>query len=349
MAERADLLVSIASTIRSYRHGEIPEPTPEHVDRWASQFRTANQLPFLREFAHVIKQTFMTKEKVSTFLGELVKEPKLVKADPVGFWTSANFLQIQQKGQSQKAMLSLFSDCLAQQCGVDIKKCGRAGGDYIYLDDVLFTGGRISSDLEAWIAEKAPTKAVVHVILIALHSSGNYFLQTTRLAKAVKASGKDIDVKFWCETTFENAKNRSYSSDVLWPAAIPDDALVQAYVASETKYPLIPRRPGGPSGIFSSEAGRQMLEDEFLIAGVRIRSLTQHPNAFIRPLGNSHFGVGFGSLIATYRNCPNNCPLAMHWGDPTATSGALRWYPLLPRKTYSSFENVMNGFDDVIV
>jgi hypothetical protein len=33
MAERDDLLASIASTIRDYRAGEIAEPTPEHVDR----------------------------------------------------------------------------------------------------------------------------------------------------------------------------------------------------------------------------------------------------------------------------------------------------------------------------
>lgn len=96
-----------------------------------------------------------------------------------------------------------------------------------------------------------------------------------------------------------------------------------------------------------AEAGRQLLESEFLIAGVKIRSLIQSPKDFIRPLGCGNFGVGFGSMLVTYRNCPNNCPLALWWGDPEATSGALHWYPLLSRKTYAAPENVFNIFDDL--
>ena len=107
------------------------------------------------------------------------------------------------------------------------------------------------------------------------------------------------------------------------------------------------RNAGGALGVFSSEAGRQLLESEFLIAGVKIRTLTQSPKDFIRPLGLGNFGVGFGSLLVTYRNCPNNCPLALWWGDPEATSGALHWYPLLSRKTYAAPENVFNVFDDL--
>ena len=37
MSERDDLLVSVASEIKTYRKGELPEPTLEHVDRWECQ------------------------------------------------------------------------------------------------------------------------------------------------------------------------------------------------------------------------------------------------------------------------------------------------------------------------
>ena len=77
-----------------------------------------------------------------------------------------------------------------------------------------------------------------------------------------------------------------------------------------------------------------MLESEFVIAGAKIRAMAENPNPSMRPLGYSPFGVGFGSMIATYRNCPNNCPLAIWWGNPKATAGALHWYPLLQRETY---------------
>jgi hypothetical protein len=243
-------------------------------------------------------------------------------------------------------MVGLFAVALQQECGLVLSKCGAAGGDYIYLDDVLFTGGRVAIDLQTWIAKKAPANAVVHVIMMALHTSGHYYITSNRLKKVIAASGKNIKLQFWHSVELENQRSRRDISDVLWPATIPTDTAVQAYVASEKKFPLELRKPGGELGMFSTENGREILESEFLIAGVKIRSLTQSPKDFIRPLGCGSFGVGFGSLIATYRNCPNNCPLALWWGDPAATSGALHWYPLLSRKTYSAPENIFNVFDD---
>ena len=345
ISERHSLLASIASTIRTYRQGELPEPTPEHVDRWASQFSAADQVLFLSEFDHVIKQTFLTKTMVQTFLDGLVKNSELVGTNPITFWKKANFLRIQKAGRSQNEMLDLFGYSLTAQCGLDLAQCGSEGGDYIYLDDVLFSGGRIASDLDAWIATKAPKNAVVHVILMAIHTSGHYYIANNRLRKAVAASGKNIDIKFWRLLDFENQKDKRNNSSVLWPATIPDYEIVHAYVASEKRFPLVLRQPGGTLGVFSSEVGRQLLEREFLAAGVKIRTLTKTPKDFIRPLGNGGFGVGFGSLLTTYRNCPNNCPLAMWWGDPDATSGALHWYPLLARKTYGNFENIKDDDD----
>lgn len=344
ISERRKLLASIATTIKTYRQGELLEPTPEHVDRWASQFSATDQVPFLREFDHVIKQTFITKKEVEIFLEYLVKNQKFVGANPAAFWKKANFLQIQKAGQSQKEMISLFGKSLNHQCGLDIAQCGSAGGSYIYLDDVLFTGGRIASDLEAWIATKAPDKAVVHVILMALHTSGHYYIKNNRLRKANAASGKNIEINFWRLFEFENQKHNRNNSLVLWPTTVPDNEKVQAYISSEKQFPLVLRQPGGTPGVFSSEAGRQLLEREFLVAGVKIRALTKTPKDFVRPLGNGSFGVGFGTLIATYRNCPNNCPLAIWWGDPDATSGALHWYPLLARKTYGTQGNEIDDF-----
>jgi hypothetical protein len=277
----------------------------------------------------------------------LVTNEKLAGNDPKAYWARANFLTIQKAGQSQKEMVSLFAGALQQKSGLDLSKCGAAGGDYVYLDDVLFTGGRVATDLQAWITGMAPANAVVHVILMALHTSGHYYITSNRLKKAIAESRKEIKICFWRLIELKNQKNQKDESDVLWPAVVPADAAVRAYVDAEKKYPLAMRNAGGALGVFSSEAGRQLLEGEFLIAGVKIRSLTQSPKDFIRPLGCGNFGVGFGSLLATYRNCPNNCPLALWWGDPDAIAGALHWYPLLPRKTYAAPENVFNVFDDL--
>ncbi|MBN1545564.1 MAG: hypothetical protein JW902_02780, partial [Syntrophaceae bacterium] len=137
----------------------------------------------------------------------------------------------------------------------------------------------------------------------------------------------------------ENRKTYRNISEVLWPTTLPDNDMLRKYVSEEDKFPFEPRKPGGKliNDIFSSEDGRQLLERELLLAGMKIRGYCQNPKKVIRPLGFSAFGLGFGSMILTFRNCPNNCPLALWWGDPNAAPNHPfnKWYPLLPRKTYS--------------
>lgn len=344
MSERADLLASVADTIKTYRKGELPEPTPEHVDRWLRQFTPAQQLPFLREFDHVIKQGFLAKKGVKTFLRNLVTNEKLAGSDPASYWSSANFLNIQQNGQSQKEMLKLFAKCLDDECGLDLDDCGEPGGDFIYLDDVMFSGNRVGNDLERWINEEASDVAKVHVIVAGWHTGGLFLVQR-KLKDVIAKSGKKITITYWRAVAVENRKAYKNNSGVLWPAAVPNVAQVQAYMALPSKFPFEPRQPSTTAiEPFSSEVGRQVLESEFLIAGAKIRAMSENPKQSMRPLGFSPFGVGFGSMIVTYRNCPNNCPLALWWGDPEATSGALHWYPLLPREGYSSARNI---FDDL--
>ncbi|MDH2291568.1 hypothetical protein QD172_09940 [Cobetia sp. 10Alg 146] len=344
MSERDDLLISVANEIRTYRQGDLSEPTPEHVDRWLQQFTPAQQLPFIREFNHVIKQTFITSHEVEDFLSSLVTNQELAGDDPAGYWSTANLLNIQQNGQSQKEMLKLFSKCLEEVFGLDLEACGEDGGDFIYLDDVMFSGNRVGNDLEAWIVNDAPQSARVHVIVAAYHTLGQY-LTAQKLKRVIANSGKKISVEYWRVLTIENQKAHKNISGVLWPTAAPSAAEVQAYMALPSKYPFEPRQPSAkPIEPFSSEAGRQILESEFLIAGAKIRAMSEKPKSSMKPLGFSPFGVGFGSMLVTYRNCPNNCPIAMWWGDPEATSGALHWYPLLPREGYSSLRNI---FDDL--
>ena len=274
----------------------------------------------------------------------LVTNQKLAGDDPMAYWSSANFLSIQQNGQSQKEMLKLFSKCLEDECGLDLDDCGEDGGDFIYLDDVMFSGNRVGNDLEPWIVNDAPQSATVHVIVAAYHTLGQ-FLVERRLNRVIAESGKKIAIEYWRALTVENQKAHKNSSGVLWPTAAPNVAEVQAYMTLPSKFPFDPRQPSAkPIEPFSSEAGRQVLESEFLIAGAKIRAMSENPKQSMRPLGFSPFGVGFGSMIVTYRNCPNNCPLALWWGDPEATSGALHWYPLLQREGYSSVRNI---FDDL--
>jgi len=345
MTTRNDLLDSIANTIKDYRAGEIDEPTPDHVDRWVRQFSAEVQLPLLAELDHVLDATYFPKHVVSDFFAHQIQHKKIAGDDYCAFWQQANFLDIQANGQSQTEVLELFGESLASQCGINIKDCGSVGSQFFYLDDVLFSGGRVGTDLRTWIHEDAPTKAEVHILVIGSHRLGEWQC-LGGLKKAAKEAGKEITFHCWAAIRFENRMRYRNVSDVLWPADLPDDAELAAYMAEETRFPFVPRTGEriGENKVFASPFGRKLIEREMLLAGVKIRAGCQNPKKVIRPLGFGHFGLGFGSTIVTYRNCPNNCPLALWWGDPKATSGPFHWYPLLPRKTYAQSFNFADIF-----
>lgn len=335
ISERNQLLASIAETISDYRDGELAKPTPEHVDRWIKQFAEDVQVPLLHEVDHVLRKTYFSRDFVAQFLEKQVSSEIPSGKDPRGFWRDANFLKIQQNGHSQEEMLQLLGGILHSRFWLRIEACGSNGGPYIYLDDVIFSGFRVGDDLSAWVAKTAPSNATVHVLVIATHTLGEW-QALDRLSKEAATSRKKIAFDCRREMSFENRKYKRDVSEVLWPAFLPDDASLHAYIA-EMKFPFQHRQPGGTleHNIFSSEEGRQLLEREFLLAGVRIRSLSQNTTSRWPPLGFSYFGLGFGSMIVTYRNCPNNCPLAFWWGAPEApASSSLGWYPLFQRKTY---------------
>lgn len=342
MSERDDLLASIAHTARDYRSGGVAAPTTAHVDRWIGQFDAAVQLAMLREMDHVLKSTYFSLDKVTQFLRVLIRTEELVGTDPCAFWRGVHFLDIQAGGNSQSEMLGLFNELLQGTCGLDIKQCGKGNALFVYLDDAIFTGNRVRQDLEAWIKNKAPNKAMLHIVSIALHSGGQYYARRY-IAQAAAASGKAIDVTWWRAIELEDRKACTDTADVLRPTSIPNDPTVQTYVQSMKFQPTL-RRPGsvGAHALFGSEQGRNVLEQEFLKAGARIRQVCPNLGATQRPLGHITLDtLGFGSLIVTFRNCPNNAPLALWVGES--------WYPLFPRTTNSQtaikrlFEDLTKG------
>ncbi|MCE8006404.1 MAG: helix-turn-helix domain-containing protein [Aestuariivita sp.] len=176
-----------------------------------------------------------------------------------------------------------------------------------------------TTDLGAWLQNVAPPDSVIHVLVMATHRLGEWQSEK-RIKEVAKAAGKTIELHIWAAIRLENRMKYRNSSDVLWPASVPDDPEIMAYIEQEERFPLQTRTAGvGKSDMeFTSAEGRQLLEQEFLRAGVRIRGFCQNPSPIMRPLGFGSFGVGFGSTIVTYRNCPNNAPLALWWGDPNA-------------------------------
>ena len=326
MSERDDLVASICATTADYRVVDRKTPNPLRVERWVAQFDYAVQVPILREMDHVLKNTYVNQTFVEEFLSRLIRNEKLTGNDACAFWRSKGILGIQTGGNSQRDMLRILDARLGEECGFGIGDCASDGNAFIYIDDILFTGDRLYQDLSPWIREVAPPKCRVYILLIAYHTYGQYNA-AKRLRELSRSAGKQIEFSWWSSGEFEDRKSYTNQSEVLRPTRIPNDPAVEAYVAG-MKYPphlRVPmeRKDHNP---FSGEEGRQLLESEFLKAGVRIRQMCPYLQPSKRPLG--HMGLetlGFGSTIVSYRNCPNNAPLALWVDDP--------WVPLFPRST----------------
>jgi hypothetical protein len=160
-----------------------------------------------------------------------------------------------------------------------------------------------------------------------------------------KNNPNNLQVKFWRLLELENNTNCHNTSHILWPIEnIKKNKEVEKYLALHDS-PMLFRDLKKPNGyhceknIFSSETNRQILEEEFTLAGIKINNAMSDDlskRKYWKPLGVSSFsGLGFGALVFSYRNCPNNTPLAFWWGD--WNEGNI-WYPLFQRKTYSGME-----------
>lgn len=317
---REQLIESLVDIGRDYRQRPL---TPAIVTHWLGQFPADARDGILQELAHVLKRTYLSEEHFRQYFRYVIRTKRAL--DPCEFWRSVAFLDVQQKGNSQRNLLCIFSQLLQEECGFAMSDCGASAQHFIYLDDALFSGGRIESDLIRWVENDAPGNARVTILTLARHTQGSFFAEGN-IAKAAQAAGKRIALQFDAPLLIEDRIARTDVSDVLRPNRIPNDTATQTYAAQLSKQPLL-RAPGnvGAHAFFSSEAGRDLLEQEFLKAGMRVRGMCPLLKPQHRPLGatRQHM-LGFGSTIVTFRNCPNNAPLALWAGHP--------WFPLFPRE-----------------
>ena len=318
MTERDEILISISETIADYRSGEIDPASPDHVDRWIRQFDTDVQMPILRELDYVFKRTYVSKYDAKRLLRGIVTKY------PGDFWSQSRILNIQQDGNSQSDMIELMKPILLDEHAYSVEIEPNSAKYSIYLDDAIFTGNRIISDLSNWRPNELMNTTALYIFVFSLHTSGRYWIEKNKAKFSSHFTGKP---HFACFPKYKFESRRTYrnSSHVLWPTK-------ETYSQDN----FAPRLPGASDNrVFSSESGRQLLEKELLNAGCRIRGFASEPSPVLKPLGFSNFQPGFGSLFVTYRNCPNNAPLALWYGDPGKypTNHPLgKWYPLLPRR-----------------
>lgn len=320
-------MTQIVSIAGCYRKGELDfNFDTNHVARWIEQFDEAVRLEVLKELSFVLVESYISKSKFIAYLTKVFNALKYDSyPDRCVAWQNMNFLRIQERGNSQADMLSLFDQVFNENCtGLTTLNCSSVSGSYIYLDDFVFTGFRLKRDLEKWIIEQAPNKTKLFVIVYGAYTGA--WKNKEDIEKAIVQSGKNIILQFVEGHSFENRRTYSSRSDVLWPSVIPDDINVQKFLSGLGSQPVLRTVLGSiQKSNFSSPGGRELLEKEFLKAGANILERSGNFGPAHKPLGFMGFdSFGFGSVHVTYRNCPNNAPLALWAGDP--------WYPLFTRK-----------------
>jgi len=335
------LLHSVAETIRDYREGEIPVPTPEHVGRWLAQFDADDRPTILAELDAILKKVYFPRERVKEGVRRFVAETLLAGRAVSDVLPYLRFLDIQTRGESQRALLQIVDEILREEHGAALAACGTASEtSYVYLDDAVYTGNRLRYDLTesadgaapAWLTRTAPDGCHLAVFVLLCHRTGwEYALRHAER----EADRKGITLLPAYTHLIDNRRQSDSKAQCLWPEPYSGDPAVDRYVAglggaSPVNAPPADlfREPGTPAveTLFSSAESRRVVEGAFLRVGARLSGPRPKPR-HLRPLGYEVIdSLGFGTLAVMYRNISNACPLALWWSQADV------WYPLFPRR-----------------
>jgi hypothetical protein len=193
MDSTPNLRAALVAMISDYRKGEIPTPDAAHVNRWISQFPAEVRDPILTELLHVFGRTYFSRANFQTFIDSIITNANFAGPDPCQFWQGVRVLNLQTAGNSQKDMIALLAESLQRQCGLPLALCGAVPHTYLYLDDALFSGGRIRSDVLKWIDEDAPDEVDLTVLVIASHAYGEWDTGK-KIKEAANAVGKTLNI-----------------------------------------------------------------------------------------------------------------------------------------------------------
>lgn len=334
---------SIYNIVKDYRNEEGIFITTQTILEWAEQFGDdANFI--LMEVAHLMPKVYFSKDKVKDYLSDVIdffqKEYKYSDWD--SFLKDADILQLQPERKSQWVLRNLLDEIIRTKVGKCLADYALSNKKhYLYIDDILATGGTIGKDLTAWLKADNHDKSLeagritLHIAVICLHNLG-WSMQKFKLGKIF---GDSVAKRIIVVRCFEVENNLNLYKPKL-NAAIPIrdyvskdiiqyyeniDASKNAHQAFRSKYAPV------KEDFFSSPEDRVRYENILLEKGLYIMKQSTVLNTNVRPLGIMspyHKMLGLGTHFITWRNIPNNCPLVFWWNVP-----AHNWKPLFePRR-----------------
>jgi hypothetical protein len=298
----------------------------EHIDRWIAQFEDSEQKFIASIVVKLLENRYITKDEEIEFIEGLFDNHLLKIKNTMPFP-----LEIQGNGKSQKHLVQHYKKVCSQHPEINYSQ-----DTVIYLDDLIFSGGRIYQDLSNWI----PLQKKSHKIYVAVMGYHLGIWKTKQeLQKKIYDNNQKNNINssliFLESIELENRLSKKNESDVLWPMI----KIFQTEEYQKYKDPKFNHRDGfieTSYNLFETNEERVKFENICLKYGFKIIERCESTHKTTKALGNSYFGYGFGGLVFNYRNCPNNTPLIFWWGSGDISKPKLydQWHPLMPRNGY---------------
>lgn len=297
----------------------------KHIEQWIAQFEDSEQEFIASTVVKLLENRYITKAEEMEFIEDLFDNHLLNINNTMPFP-----LEIQGNGQSQRHLVQHYKKVFSQH-----PKITYSQDTVIYLDDFIFSGGRIYQDLTNWIPRQVKSHRI-YVAVIGYHSG--IWKKKKELQNKIQENNQKNNLNskliFLESFELENRVFKKNESDVLWP-------MIKFFQDNEYQRYLDPKfnhRDGfidTSYNLFDTNAERVKFENICLKYGFKIIERCEKINKTTKPLGNSYFGYGFGGLVFNYRNCPNNTPLIFWWGSGDISKPVYnQWYPLMPRNVY---------------
>lgn len=337
---------SLSQVIESY---EVSKITPEYIKLWVEQFQISNshKAVILDGLIHIFKrkQHFITENMLINNLEEFFAGNALGAFDETNLYNdikNTEFLDIQYKSQSQKNLIKLTNRVLEKHYnGLTNIQC-KSNKDFLYIDDVTYTGTSIIKDIVEWLKSGSIQKnSRIIIYVYAAYTKAIEYINT--FTKNYLEKEYEISIDFYFSREINNDTNKG-KIEVLNPTYTEDRDvkdyiidLMNRCIINKSKFKYNPKSiyrrahdDKSKDELFKNTTDRDIMEKVFLKQGIKLvrefREIHKSSNAEnIRPLGfNKKLTLGFGSMLVTYRNVPNNCPMVLWFEGKT-------WKPLFRR------------------
>ncbi len=328
-----DLMGQIASKLSDYRYPPPAGMDVNHVNRWIQQFEPNDRRFVLEETDRLMGLGYFSERHYQKAANEEANDQENEQ-----IFNDGAFLNIQLQGSSQREYLNLIQSLREDAINVISRNTDvnwvHSFREFVYADDVSFSGAKAISDLTWFITHFELQNITIYVYFMGLHTFAEWKIKE-QLERVFLDRNITIEVNGGKFIRVENQRRNSSQSGV---CAKAESVSMPLWATRTVNFTGTYREGYSENDIFPDETRRDRFEAILTKIGFSILVHSQNPSPVIKPLGFSTFrGVGFGGTIFTFRNCPNNTPLAFWWGSYHVTGQPALdcWYPLMRRNGYN--------------